>query len=668
MNGRVCRWGLLVLAAAVMAAGCSIFNSKSAQQRKFVQIATWEDQATLHGGDLLRYLKDSDVEVRRRAALAIGRVGDTLAAATLAETLADTDTLVRARCALALGFIGHRPMASRVYEQIAREKNAFALEYLLWAIGRLYAQAYGDSLLSFLSHPDPRIRGQAALTMNLLYHRPAVAAIARLFDDPDPVVRRRALTSIAFLEPQSIAAAIDAKLEDPDVWARGLAALALGFTRDSVYQPRLVALLNSPERWVRLCAAQALGYMHDTLRLDAIYPFLQTETDPAVLAQLVEAVGMHWQGKAAPYLLKLAHHPDVGVRIKLVVALLRSLRGKAFDALEPFADDPSWAVRAMLPAQMEYVSRAPGGQREPAVELMTRLAADSVAGVRASVIKSALSFGGAMHNPVVAALNDPDELVRFYAMTILPFAGGKVSFDTLLLWYRDHQDDPRPDVRMSLLALTGNLSPSVEVGETQRKIFNLGMNDPDRFVRQYAAAVWLKFREDHRDKIGIFTSDINEKTYADYYRVYPAPPRVRFVTPKGEFVIELYPEETPRSVYHFLRLVQSGFYDRTPVGPNDNGRNTYIGDRRGDSWGTCAQTLRDEITTRRTERGSVVWYIDHHHDARSVFGICLTAQPLGDFTRTVFGKVVEGIETVDKLRPLDLIEKAEVVPGPVAGR
>jgi len=48
-------------------------------KEKFVQIAMWEDQATLHNGDLLIYLTDGDVEVRRRAALAAGRVGDSLA-------------------------------------------------------------------------------------------------------------------------------------------------------------------------------------------------------------------------------------------------------------------------------------------------------------------------------------------------------------------------------------------------------------------------------------------------------------------------------------------------------------------------------------------------------------------------------------------------------------
>jgi peptidyl-prolyl cis-trans isomerase B (cyclophilin B) len=258
--------------------------------------------------------------------------------------------------------------------------------------------------------------------------------------------------------------------------------------------------------------------------------------------------------------------------------------------------------------------------------------------------------------------------VRFYALSILPFAGGRVSFDTLLAWYQQHQQDPRPDVRMAILALTGNLSPSIQVGDIQRTIFNLGLTDPDRLVRQYAAAVWLKFREDHRDMVGIFDSPINEATYGEYYREYPALPRVRFVTERGEFIAELYGTEAPRTVHHILSLVRSGFYDDTPVGLNDNGRTIYIGDRRGDSWGLSLETVRDEVTPRRNERGSLFMQVEHRHDARSLFGVCLGAQPGADFGRTVFGKIVEGVDVIDRLRPLDRIEKVEIISPEVAAR
>jgi len=654
-----------VLLLVVLLGGCGIFDG-SARQKKLIQIAIWEDQATLHGGDLLAYLSDRDVEVRRRAVIAIGRVGDTMAVEALAGALADPDTIVRARVALSLGFLKHRAARPLVYQRIKDENHGFVLEYLLWAMGRLYAQEYGDSLLRFLEHPDPRVRGQAALMMNQFVYRPAGAAMIRLIDDPDVTVRRRALRALALLALPEHADLIYPKLEDPDIIIRGRAAVALGATRDTAYGRQLLALLDDPDRQVRLDAAHALYSLRDTVFIEAVYPYLLTEKDPLVLGQFVEAIGRHWQSEAAPYLLKLKDHPDIGVRVKLVGALLRSLRQDAFDALLPFADDPAWPVRAVLPAQLEYFAKSAWGHATEVVEMMVKLANDSVPGVRASVVKSAMSFGSAMRGPATDALHDPDDFVKYYALNILPFAGGKTSFDTLRQWYEDCKDDPRPDIRMAILALTANLSPSVQIGETQRKIFEMGITDADRLVRQYAAAVWEKFREDHWAEVGVFDSPINERTYDEYYREYPTPPRVRFITQKGDFTVQLYADETPRSVHHFLSLVRSGFYDQTPVGLNDNARRMNLGDRRADGWGLSRETVRDEITLRRTERGSLVWSVIHRHDARSVFGICLRPQPLYDFVSTVFGKVVEGMDTVDRLRPLDMIEKVEIVSAEIA--
>lgn len=40
-------------------------------------------------------------------------------------------------------------------------------------------------------------------------------------------------------------------------------------------------------------------------------------------------------------------------------------------------------------------------------------------------------------------------------------------------------------------------------------------------------------------------------------------PRVRLQTSQGEMVLELYPEQAPKSVENFLRYVREGFYDGT---------------------------------------------------------------------------------------------------------
>jgi peptidyl-prolyl cis-trans isomerase A (cyclophilin A) len=41
------------------------------------------------------------------------------------------------------------------------------------------------------------------------------------------------------------------------------------------------------------------------------------------------------------------------------------------------------------------------------------------------------------------------------------------------------------------------------------------------------------------------------------------PPRVKFVTSEGAFVVEVYPDKAPKTVENFLRYVQDKFYDGT---------------------------------------------------------------------------------------------------------
>lgn len=655
-----------ILVMVLLTAGCGLIGG-SPDEEKLIQIAVGEDKAVLTD-ELLAFLQDDDVGIRRRAVLAVCRVGDTMAVGALAGALADPDTIVRARAALALGFIKHRPTKPQIYQSLTQEDNAYVIEHLLWSLGRLYAQEYGDSLLPFLQHAHPRVRGQAALTMNMITHRTAAAAVAELLDDPESLVREYALIALPRLDLTGLEEKILPLLDDPDPNIRGSAAIALGNTKDPKYYPLLEELLGDPQRAIRLAAVIALGAMRDTILLEGLYPFLQTEQDPTVLSQLVHAIGWHWQRSAAPHLMKLADYPDIGVRSKLPAAMMRCLRQEGFDALKGFIDDPAWPVRAAVPKEMEIFAQPSWGLSESAAEALKTLITDSIPAVRAAAVKSAMAFRGLVSEQALQALRDPDELVRYYAFNILPFAGGRVTFDSLVQWYRDEQDNPRPDLRMAILALTANLSPSVQIGPLQRQIFNLGITDPDRHVRQYAAAVWLKFREDHRQEVGAFETAINARTYHDFYREYPARPRARFITQRGEFIVELYADETPRSVHHFIELAQSGFYDGTPVGVNDNGRTIYLGDRRADGWGVCNESLRDEITLRRIERGSLVWWVNHRHDAHSQFGLCLLPQPLSDFIRTVFGKVVEGMDVAERLRPLDKIEKVEIIFPEMAAR
>ncbi|MBR2315046.1 MAG: peptidylprolyl isomerase [Clostridia bacterium] len=121
----------------------------------------------------------------------------------------------------------------------------------------------------------------------------------------------------------------------------------------------------------------------------------------------------------------------------------------------------------------------------------------------------------------------------------------------------------------------------------------------------------------------------------------------------GQFTIELYPEYAPKSVENFISLVKSGFYSGTIFhrvmegfmaqgGAPANGENlTPIkGEFKSNGWD--ANTLlhtRGVISMARTTDPD---------SATSQFFICYDDCPTLDGDYAAFGKVIEGMEVVDK--------------------
>ena len=121
----------------------------------------------------------------------------------------------------------------------------------------------------------------------------------------------------------------------------------------------------------------------------------------------------------------------------------------------------------------------------------------------------------------------------------------------------------------------------------------------------------------------------------------------------GKFTIELYPEYAPKSVENFISLVKSGFYSGTIFhrvmegfmaqgGAPANGEmlTPIKGEFKSNGWD--ANTLlhtRGVISMART---------NDPDSATSQFFICYDDCPNLDGDYAAFGKVIEGMEVVDK--------------------
>lgn len=127
-------------------------------------------------------------------------------------------------------------------------------------------------------------------------------------------------------------------------------------------------------------------------------------------------------------------------------------------------------------------------------------------------------------------------------------------------------------------------------------------------------------------------------------------PIVVMETNYGPIELELFWKETPKTAENFLRLTISGFYDGLTfhrIVPN------FViqgGDPSGDGTGGPGYSIPFEKANTKHLRGYLgMARSQDPNSAGSQFYICLRDLPNLDNNYVVFGKVVKGMDTVDKI-------------------
>lgn len=136
-----------------------------------------------------------------------------------------------------------------------------------------------------------------------------------------------------------------------------------------------------------------------------------------------------------------------------------------------------------------------------------------------------------------------------------------------------------------------------------------------------------------------------------------ANPRISMKTSKGEMIIELFQDAAPNTVKNFLDLTNKGYYNGLTyhrVIPNFM---IQGGCPHGTGTGGPGYKINCEINPNKHQRGSLSMAHAGPNTGGSQFFICHSPQPHLDGVHTVFGKVVEGIEVVDKIQKDDKMEE-----------
>jgi cyclophilin family peptidyl-prolyl cis-trans isomerase/HEAT repeat protein len=682
-----------------------------------LRIMRAEDERRWEPSDLGVLLFDRDARVRRRAALAAGRIGDERAVASLVSLLQnDKDASVRAMAAFALGETESAGGAEALSAQLSSksdEVRALAIE----ALGKIAAalpkedealsRKLGAAILGALSaeatHQPKPDREVILLGLTaVLRARPVNAgqAIARFLSDADWRVRADTGNTLARLRAKDAGEKLrELLLGDSNAVVRANAARALGAAENhEAFEALLNRSVNDADERVRVSCIRALGTLKDAR---AAAPLLQHAAALSASYLAAKTSGTAAHPAETGELLEIAAalgHIMPNTADARAVSWLRELR-----AAEGGADPeieiayariaPAIYLRESNPERL--ASSAPrnlnGGARdwrqvsslaqglgdfatmsaEAAGSTIVSLQADAQISLRSmldDLATPALAVPDALNALAAFKTNDlgevlrrklseKDVIVRATAAQLLSELGpDEATARALIAALPNAQRDELNDATLAILDALGK-----QKTQSANDALRSALDSPDHLVRRRAAAL-LKANDAGDFSSRIATVQTNH-TPADYTRALArAGKQVRaiVVTDKGAFTIELLPDAAPLTVDSFIQLARRGYFNNITfhrVVPN------FVvqgGDPRGDGNGGPGYQLRCEINEARYERGAVGMALSGKDTGGSQWFVTHSPQPHLDGGYTVFGRVREGMEVVDRIMRGDVIRSISV--------
>lgn len=141
------------------------------------------------------------------------------------------------------------------------------------------------------------------------------------------------------------------------------------------------------------------------------------------------------------------------------------------------------------------------------------------------------------------------------------------------------------------------------------------------------------------------------------------PVKVKMETTKGDLILELYPDKAPKTVANFLKYVENGFYSNTIFHRVIDGFMIQGGgfDTKYTRKETQAPVMNEADNGLSNKLGSIAMARTMDpHSATAQFFINVKDNDFLDHTNktprgwgyTVFGQVVKGMKTVDKIRKI----------------
>lgn len=671
------------------------------RHEKLELILRYQDLRTVHDGTLKNFLSDTDPVIRERATYAFGSIQDTSVMSLLVQQLTDDSPEVQYAAAFAIGQTGNFLSArtkerfehdiiwarmermstekvaeyspvERMIEELGKFGTSQALSDLLQKYGTGYPLQYTRAMI--MSIARFAIRGitsaeaiqylmrfvksgetppwQVVYALQRIGDHPEIRKeldyVVQLYKHPNPFARMHLATLLGKIKDERTSLEPLQKLADFDgdwrVRVNALKALA-NFNlhgKDDIVQTFRREFYNG-NMYVALAALSAVGTtslssVSESKTVQELFSHLRRiakNEDNGFLWQLQAEAALSLaklEGERAINTIVVSDLYDRPLKMRLLNAVGFTGSEKAADILLAYLNsDDKFIARSALEGLQELCNR-----RKTDRELIEKTYAGALLALE--------SRDMALVTTAAALLGDS---LFLRASSVLPLLSA--------LERQRIPDDIEP--MQEICSTLGKLKDERAVDVLKKTL-----SVPDRSVA-FASASALKAITGRDD---VFQISSFQPLWTDfdfnYLRSLPDTIRVQVETIRGNFVMQLYKNVAPFTIMSFLKLQeQKGFYRGLTfhrVVPN------FViqgGDPRGDGWGGPGYSIRSEFSPLTYETGTVGIASAGKDTEGSQFFITQSPQPHLDGRYTIIGKVVSGMDVVNKIQVEDRMYDVKVI-------
>jgi cyclophilin family peptidyl-prolyl cis-trans isomerase/HEAT repeat protein len=588
-------------------------------------------------------LSDSDEDVRATAAFAAGLIGAPAAAAPLEHALADPSPLVRGRAAEGLGLVGQPSSAAAIAQASAGCRDALAnvdpddesfgkspeidaCRLAIFALVRLKSYD-GLARLTLDEHGQP-----------ISHWWPVAFAFQRLGD-------KQATEALATL-------ASSAGVYTPSFAMRALAAfgdarvvpIAQGF-----------AIRAAADVRVRIAAVRALGQVGGTASVDTLLALVRDRATPQNLAlEAVTAIGHARDPRAFDTLLDLVNDPWPTMRAAALEAAAAVQPERFLFVVPSLGADRDWSVRAALAG---IFANLPADRVRDA---LIDLAGDPDMRVQGPALTALAKVGAPdLTARLFQALESPDFVVRATAARLIGESKPDGGLAKLVAAYT------RGDADATYVARVAALEGLAHYGGPEAlATLHQALADKEWPVRWRAADLLHGLGEPNAQPQRPAPVRESPEQFESAALLHPPySPHMLVETHRGTIEIELDVVNAPLTSARVIAMARAGFFNGMKIHRVVPDFVIQAGDPRGDGEGGPGYTMPDELSATPYVRGTVGMALDFRDTGGSQFFITLSPQPHLDDKYTVFGRVVNGFEFLDQISQWDVIDRVQIWDG-----